>query len=424
MRIYLIFILSALALARAGFAATNAEIFTKGFEFFARGDYAAAKEMFAQIPADDAELGALAAYYAGSICAFEGSPEAAKYFEAAMRGAKPRADGKNPARTMAVVQFARLCFANAKYAEFLKGIEGLPADYADSETDFYTNEALWRGGKTDAARAGFAKMLKTRIADPAAAGVDLFLQARAESEDFARCADAELEKLAAECSSEKVSDAAKARLEIFGGKKISRPRGDISFYARVVAAEESPESVDKSAFAEEIYKNRNSPFAWRGALALGKIYFEAGDYKAAAQWARDCLRLSNPDIRVSRHAIMLAGDCHRMMKNYDEARAEYAKIFMDRRSRGEPIAESLYKTGVCWFEQGDWATAHAYFQRVFVAFFKFEYWGSRAYYYDAQALYSLKQRRDANATLLEYFRRAKDRNSEIYKAAKKYYNEI
>ena len=121
---------------------------------------------------------------------------------------------------------------------------------------------------------------------------------------------------------------------------------------------------------------------------------------------------------------MLLGDIARLQKEYDQARKYYQSVFMNRRARGEVLAESLYKCGLSWFEQGQWAEAHAYFQRVFVAFFRYEYWGSRAYYYDAQALYSLKQRRDANATLLEYFRRAKDKNSPIYKAAKKYYDQI
>ena len=97
---------------------------------------------------------------------------------------------------------------------------------------------------------------------------------------------------------------------------------------------------------------------------------------------------------------------------------------MNRKARGEALAESIYKTGLCYFEQGEWADAHVCFERVFVAFFRYEYWGTRAYYYDAQALYTLGHRRDAHATLLEYFRRAKDRNSPIYKAAQKYYDEI
>ena len=91
---------------------------------------------------------------------------------------------------------------------------------------------------------------------------------------------------------------------------------------------------------------------------------------------------------------------------------------------GEICAEAIYKTGICYYEQGQWANAHVCFERVFVMYFNFEYWGSRAYYYDARALFTLGLRRDANATLLEYFRRAKDRKSEIYQQAKKFYDGI
>ena len=121
---------------------------------------------------------------------------------------------------------------------------------------------------------------------------------------------------------------------------------------------------------------------------------------------------------------MLMGDSLRMQKKYDAAREYYLKIAMNKASRGEPIAESLYKVGVCWYEQGQWGKAHAYFERVFVAFFRYEYWGSRAYYYDARALFTLGLRRDANATLIEYFRRAKDKNSKIYKMAREFYDKI
>ena len=134
--------------------------------------------------------------------------------------------------------------------------------------------------------------------------------------------------------------------------------------------------------------------------------------------------LAPPDIGLVYPVVMLRADALRLQKKYDDACHLYLKIAMSKECRGEPQAESLYKIGLCWYEQGEWGKAHAYFQRVFVGYFKFEYWGSRAYYYDARALYSLKLRRDANATLVEYFRRAKDKNSQIYLEAKKFYDQI
>ena len=423
MRLYLISIL--LTLSTSIFAEDYAKIFTKGYQFYMRSDYASAVEMFKQIPRTQGELYAQTAYYWGSICAYQGDKNAFDLLKDSVMSAR-----EDSTCRMAFNAFARFCIANGKYKDVIDVFGKLSAlsdfekvgksRWVDSENAFYVAQAYFYIGEKKKSQSVFNAIVKNFINDKTAVGVDMFLNAYLSDDDFTK----DIDFCAVEKESKNLTPSANARLEIFQKRAITQPQKDISFFAQIILAEQSPEKIDKKILQEEIYKNRNVPFAWQGALVLGKIYFTQKDYKEAILCAKDCIKLSSPEIMSSWQGIMLLGDCYRMQKNYQQALEEYKKIYMNRRSKGEPVAESMYKSGLCFFEQGQWADAHAYFQRVFVVFFRFEYWGSRAYYYDAQCLYSLKQRRDANATLLEYFRRAKDRNSEIYKAAKKYYDEI
>lgn len=416
MRLFMtLFLLCAAALLRAE---TAGEIFTKGYRFYLNSDYHAAAEMFRQIADDsDGELSAWASYYLGSILAFDGDKDAKRLFVRAM---------KNPKIAQpAAVQFAKFCLANGDFTDAAKTLSALPPAERNSEIDYYAAFALAKSGRADEAKEAFAKLFERDFADKNAAGVDMIIDEFSASKKPALAGFnplAAAEKIAAN-SKTPLPPAAAARLAILEKSKIASAE-DVSFYAKIIAGEQNPPSIDKKTFADEILKNKNSPFAWRAALLLGRTYLNAGDYKNAEILAKDCLRLAVPDTVQQWRGQILLADCYRLLKNYDAARDEYQKVYMNHRARGEILAETIYKTGLCWFEQGHWADAHACFERVFVAFFRYEYWGSRAYYYDAQALYSLHQRRDANATLLEYFRRAKDRQSPIYKKAREYYNSI
>jgi len=420
MRIFVIFCLFLISAAGAycgGAADSSPQYFVKGFQFYARGDYPAAAEMFRQVSPEDAKLYPSALYYLGCIAANGGDENAYALFEKAARLADNQQE-----RQRALVQYARFCFANSKFMQYLDFAKNFAAD-SDSESAFNYAYALLKSGQTDAAAADFKALLNAGIDSPLALGVDMYIDALKTDKKFAAAIDNLKDKIDISKLSAK-TDCGKARLDIMHGGKIEYPQAGLSLYAQSVLAEQSPNLANVEMLANAAYKFRDSTLAWRAMAALGKIYLERGDIKNAEICARETLRLSAPESLGYWRGCILLGDCQRLSKNYEAAQSEYQKVFMNRHARGEVLAESLYKCGLSWFEQGKWAEAHAYFQRVFVAFFRYEYWGSRAYYYDAQALYSLKQRRDANATLLEYFKRAKDRKSEIYKAARKYYNEI
>ena len=404
--IYLFLTISILAADAENFGA----VFTKGYEFYLRGDYPAAREMFAQIPPQKTELSALASYYLASICAFEGDATAAeKNFARALENAQTP-----QTRSNAFVQAARFFIANSGYSKVVDFSKKNPAVLLDGRGKFYVAQALFFLGKKDESAKMFACILP-EFDDKASAGADMLVAAVLEKKKFAAVLKLDFTPK---------TPAGIARADILAGRKINQSFGEISFLAQTILAEQNPTPENLDALARAAFENSDSPFAWRAAVLLSKSKLDANDYKQAMIFANDALKLSSPDTLGHFRALIAKGDVFRMQKKYAEAIDEYMKLYMNRRARGEPIAEAIYKTGLCFFEQGLWADAHVCFQRVFVAFFRFEYWGSRAYYYDAQALYSMGQRRDANATLLEYFRRAKDKSSDIYKAARAYYNSI
>ncbi len=409
MRLYLTFF-AALFAVSALFAESQAEFFASAMKFFLRRDYPAAKEMFRQTENAEGQYGALSRFYLASIAANEGDKNAYDLFERSL---------KNPPKDSlcrVAAQYAKFAIANSQYKRIAAALAPIVgAGKSDSLVDWYYAYALYESGEKAKASEFFAGAIKKYFGDANAVGMDVFVEAAADGEPFAKSFPADSLPVS--------TDVGRARAEIFGGKKITVPQDKTSVLAQIVLAE-SGADVDEKLLASEVYKFRDAPFAWRGSLVLARIAIEKKRYAQAEIYARDAELLAPLDFESLMPVYMTLGDACRLVKKYDDARYYYQKIFMRRKVYGEPAAESLYKTGLCWFEQGDWSKAHAYFERVFVAYFNFEYWGSRAYYYDARALYSLGLSRDANATLLEYFRRAKDTKSEIYKEAKSFYSQI
>lgn len=401
-----------LLLISAAFACAESasEFMRKGMEFFLRGDYDSAKQMFINVKDADSQTLGASAYYLGAIAANAGDDAAYKYFGEAINSAPEEI------KKSALLQYVKFAIANANWKGAISAVEAHPKiAEGDSQLAYLYADALYESGNKGGAKAALEKMLSDNFEKKGSIGADMFADSFAKGLPLAKSVD--LSKLPAS------DPAAKARLEIASGKPVSQPQAEISLLAQALLAAQGGK-VDAELLKSEAKELRASPFAWRAAFELANMEFKNKDYTAAETYAKDAQLLAPPDIGLVYPVIMLRADALRLQKKYDDACHLYLKIAMSKECRGEPQAESLYKTGLCWYEQGEWGKAHAYFQRVFVGYFKFEYWGARAYYYDARALYSLKLRRDANATLVEYFRRAKDKNSQIYQEAKKFYDQI
>ncbi len=389
----------------------DAEIFTAAYKYYLRTDYSSATELFKQIADKSSETGLEAALYLAAIYAYEGNPEASKYYERAINSSNLAT------RREAILEFGKFCEANKDWKRFLDcSLRYSNTDSVDSLGNWYLAMALWNTDDKEGAKKLFNETIQHYISDPSALGIDEFIAARLAKKPMALFMDISNLK--------PKTDAGKARMLILEGKNPTGfPQKNLSLFSQIKLAEAGI-AIDLKVLEDSIFKYKGAPFAYEGALALGKIEFAKGNYDKAIIYANDALKLTPPYINYQWSSFMLLGDSNRMQKKYDEARENYLKIAMDKKARGEPIAESLYKTGICWYEQSDWLRAHAYFERVFVMFFVYEYWGSRAYYYDARALYTLGYVREANKTLIEYFRRAKDKRSKIYKMARDFYDQI
>lgn len=390
-------------------------ILETGIKYFMRGDYQSAEAMLKNIKEKTPVQYAIAAYYLGSIEANSGDKEKAyKYFCEAIKTAPAEV------RTLAATQLAKLADENG---DFKKIYEMLYAQKKDFETspllDFYFAKAFLAKPDSSFAKKDFEKKLAAEMQKEESIFADMFVSDKLAEEELFKNTD---------LSGVKNSEpAARARLSILKNPKeiLAKELVNSGFYAQIYSSEKRAEGVDFTLLEKRLSKYKDSPLAWRAALAVAENDFKEKKYKRAAEFAAFAELLAPPDMNLSYPAIMLLGDCNRLMKNYDLAREDYLKIAMNKNLRGTPLAESLYKLGVCWYEQKQWGKAHPYFERVYILYFKLdsEYWGGLAYYYDASTLLMMNQRRDAAATLLEYFKRAKNKDSQMYKDAKLLYNE-
>ncbi len=420
MRVFLALSSFACAAAFASGSPNSGEDFlNKGMEYYVRGDYESARKLLSEVPDDGSARFGSVAYYLGSIAASEGDKSAYGYFEKAMNLAP-----KN-LRNMAAVQFARFALANSDAPLARQKLGAIArSSKADPLLRWYYAKILAESNPNEAGEF-LRDMLSEEFPRRDSIGADEFVCARLSGDGLASSVPSEILK----CD----TPAGASRAEMLAGGIPSVKFSDLSLLGKIARAEAFADGKggaltreDMDSLKGEISENQIASFAWRGAFALARCAWKLKEWRECAMYAADALALAPEDFSLRIPLLMLKGDALRMEKNYDAARSSYLDIAMSgkRSALGEPSAEALYKTGLCWYEQGDWGKAHAYFERVFIAYFKYEYWGSRAYYYAARALWSLDNRRDANATLVEYFMRAKDKNSEIYRQARDFYDKI
>ncbi len=393
------------------FADTSKALFEKGMEFYSRSDYASAKELLKQIEKTSKSYHS-AQFFLGSISAYQGKDKTAyDYYKNAMASQELKVDSAR--------QIAILAKVNEDWKELESSLSGVivNGEKFSSETSdlaWYYANALWNLGQKQKALFVGKNVLMKEL-DSNSFVFDMFLESLSLEDEFSKSISLE--------SFNAKTNRGKARLELAMSKKISVPQKDLSLYSLIQYAGQNKD-FDRALMESKLTQEKKAPFAWQAALIIAKYDFNHKDYAKASNAAKAAEFLMPPVENILFQAYMLRADSLRMQKKYEDARYHYLRIAMNRKGIGEWGAEALYKTGVCYYEQGDWANAHAYFERVYVVYFKFEYWGARAYYYASRSLYSLGNRRDTCATLVEYMRRAKDKTSPIYKKAKDFYDSI
>jgi TolA-binding protein len=87
-----------------------------------------------------------------------------------------------------------------------------------------------------------------------------------------------------------------------------------------------------------------------------------------------------------------------------EAKKLFEQVASTREWRGESTAYSVYSLGQIEQKQNKFAEAHAYYQRVYVAYQKFLPWVAKSYIQAAECLQKLGKTEDAVKTLQEMLR--------------------
>lgn len=198
----------------------------------------------------------------------------------------------------------------------------------------------------------------------------------------------------------------------FSDEKFLEHQAELSLYAQINLKNPDINILEK--------KLRKTPFVdywWRAAYLIAEHFFDLKNYGAAVMWAESSANVAPVEMNARWKIYMLLGDAFRLSGRPAESKDCYMRISESRKCKGEPSAEALYKIGLIAYDEKEWAVAYKYFERVFIAYFHFEYWGSRAYYWAAMCHKNLGNNDAARSVLVEYFRRAKDRKSKIYTEA-------
>ncbi len=144
-------------------------------------------------------------------------------------------------------------------------------------------------------------------------------------------------------------------------------------------------------------------FAYAG---LGEIAFQKKQYDKALGFFNDgttkiAANLKLKDLTVGQAKTLLA------LHRYDEAKKLFEQAASVREWRGETTAFSVYSLGEIEAQQGHWAEANAYFQRVFVAYQKFLPWVAKAYIASGESFEKLDKKPEAIKTYQEMLRNQK-----------------
>lgn len=182
--------------------------------------------------------------------------------------------------------------------------------------------------------------------------------------------------------------------------------------------------VPQEDFERALEASPDSPFAWRVCYVLAQEAFGEERYELAFGFASRAETLSPDSVADAWKVYVLMGDSLRFMKRYDDARKCYLKVGMDPECQGEAAAEALYKAGLSYYDEKRWAEAYKYFERVFIAYFGFDRWASRAYYYGAKSLLELGNNLGAKNVLREYLKYSEHRDTPIYRSAEALWSNI
>jgi len=393
------------------------ENFDSGMALYARGDYAAAKPLLEKTDQANPHKAALSTFLLASIAAFEGRGEdAMKLYEKSF--ANPP---KNNELNLAL-SFAQFADANAVFLQELEFLPKLPDFeskilYASPMLSWYYARALSEGGKRDESLSVLSKMWDKFLNDPLADSCDLLAIEVSKKSRFAMgfsVSTAQAKAAKTLVAQFRTALAAGAPLPIINADNVSElSLGGILYYSRL------GNEAAKNVLWLRSEETQDSVFKWEALWEVSKNLILQNNYAEALRVSALALSAAPDELSKTAKLVILQGDANRLLKNYEAARKNYLEVAMSKAVKGEPLAEAIYKLGVTWYDEGDYVKAHTYFERVYVAFFPFEYWASRAYLFDAKSLIKQNMPGLAANVLREYVSRTEVRSGPIYEEAVK-----
>ncbi len=175
---------------------------------------------------------------------------------------------------------------------------------------------------------------------------------------------------------------------------------------------------DADPFYHEIIDSFNqSPLVDYGYNGVAQIALDQKDYKTADKYFSIAL---NKGLAASKLKDITFGEARTLlaMKRLDEATTLFQEVASTREWRGEVTAESVYSLGEIKMDMADqaadkadmksaqalYASANAYFQRVFVAYQKFPAVQAKAYLKSGEAFEKMGKVPEARNTYSELLR--------------------
>jgi TolA-binding protein len=135
-----------------------------------------------------------------------------------------------------------------------------------------------------------------------------------------------------------------------------------------------------------------------GEVAYQRKQYEKalGDFTDAVDKAAAAVKLKDATLGKAKSLLALG--------RFEEAKKLFEQVASTREWRGEATAYSVYSLGEIEQKQNKFAEAHAYYQRVYVAYQKFLPWVAKSYIQAAECLQKLGKTEDAVKTLQEMLR--------------------
>ncbi len=421
MKKFAIILFCAVLFAAQSFGASAKENIQLGMKAYAEGDYKLADSLLKKITqADDAPSYRLALFLRASIASSTGErSQAMDLYEQSF---------KNPPEgnfSELALSFAKFADSNEMYADCARLLPTLPG-FSDSVLTskdlvaWYYAKALLKTGETRKGLSVLGEMWDAFSESKSADSCDLLAISVADKDplykDF-KLASLQLKSVRTLAAKGRAALINSALFPEVGEADIS----ELSLGELFYLASEYKNKYAISALASRAAAEPDSIFAWRAMFIAAQNLFDGKNYEGALELLAQAESMAPDDLSLTYPVTLLKGDCYRLMRNYAAAREEYLKVVMSKFVKGEPSAEAVYKTGMTWYSEGDYPKAHAYFERVYVAFFPFDYWASRAYLYDAKSLIYLAKPNMAHKVLREYIRTTKNPSGPIYEEAFKLY---